>query len=149
MMKRFFQNFYLVLIMIFLYAPILIMMGLSFNASKSRSQWGGFTLRWYLEMFQDAAIMEALYNTLLIAFVSALAASVIGTAAALGINSMKRLPKTLVMGVNNIPMLNSDIVTRHFPDAGLYRFRHFSGISDDSPGPHQLQRALCHLERHA
>ena len=62
-------------------------------------------------MFQDAAIMEALYNTLLIAFVSALAASVIGTAAALGINSMKRLPKTLVMGVNNIPMLNSDIVT--------------------------------------
>ena len=111
MMKRFFQNFYLVLIMIFLYAPILIMMGLSFNASKSRSQWGGFTLRWYLEMFQDAAIMEALYNTLLIAFVSALAASVIGTAAALGINSMKRLPKTLVMGVNNIPMLNSDIVT--------------------------------------
>ena len=111
MMKRFFQNFYLVLIMIFLYAPILIMMGLSFNASKSRSQWGGFTLRWYLEMFQDAAIMEALYNTLLIAFVSALAASVIGTAAALGINSMKQLPKTLVMGVNNIPMLNSDIVT--------------------------------------
>ena len=111
MMKRFFQNFYLVLIMIFLYAPILIMMGLSFNSSKSRSQWGGFTLRWYLEMFQDAAIMEALYNTLLIAFVSALAASVIGTAAALGINSMKRLPKTLVMGVNNIPMLNSDIVT--------------------------------------
>ena len=111
MMKRFFQNFYLVLIMIFLYAPILIMMGLSFNASKSRSQWGGFTLRWYLEMFQDAAIMEALYNTLLIAFVSALAASVIGTAASLGINSMKRLPKTLVMGVNNIPMLNSDIVT--------------------------------------
>ena len=110
-LKRFFQDFYLVFIMVFLYAPILIMMGLSFNSSKSRTQWGGFTLQWYVEMFQDAAIMDALYNTLMIAFISALAACVIGTAAAMGINSMKRLPKTVVMGVNNIPMLNSDIVT--------------------------------------
>lgn len=110
-LKRFFQNFYLVFVMIFLYAPIITMMVLSFNTSKSRTQWGGFTLKWYMNMFQDATIMEALYNTLLIAFISALAASIIGTVAALGINSMKRLSKTVVMGVNNIPMLNSDIVT--------------------------------------
>ena len=62
-------------------------------------------------MFQDSAIMNALNNTLLIAFASALIATVIGTIAAIGINNMKRIPRTIVMGINNIPMLNSDIVT--------------------------------------
>ncbi len=110
-LKQFFQDFYLVLILIFLYAPIMTMMVLSFNDTKSRTLWGGFTTRWYGEMFQSQAIMDALYNTLLIAFVSALAATIIGTVAAIGINSMKKLPRTIVMGINNIPMLNSDIVT--------------------------------------
>ncbi len=110
-LKQFFENFYLVLVLIFLYAPIVVMMVLSFNSSKSRSQWGGFTLQWYSQMFESSAIMDALYNTLLIAFLSALIATVLGTAAAIGINSMKKLPKTIFMGLNNIPMLNSDIVT--------------------------------------
>ena len=110
-LKRFFENFYLVLVLLFLYAPIAVMMVLSFNSSKSRSQWGGFTLQWYAQMFQSSSIMDALYNTLLIAFLSALIATILGTAAALGINSMKKLPRTICMGVNNIPMLNSDIVT--------------------------------------
>lgn len=110
-LKQFFQDFYLALILIFLYAPILTMMVLSFNNTKSRTLWGGFTTKWYLEMFQSQPIMDALYNTLLIAFVSALVATIIGTVAAIGINSMKKLPRTIVMGVNNIPMLNSDIVT--------------------------------------
>jgi len=110
-LKKFFEDFYLVLVLIFLYAPIAVMMVLSFNSSKSRSQWGGFTLQWYTQMFESQAIMEALYNTLLIAFLSALIATVLGTAAAIGINSMKKLPKTIFMGINNIPMLNSDIVT--------------------------------------
>lgn len=109
--KQFFENFYLVLVLIFLYAPIVVMMVLSFNSSKSRSQWGGFTFRWYTQMFESNAIMDALYNTLLIAFLSALIATILGTAAAIGINSMKKLPKTIFMGINNIPMLNSDIVT--------------------------------------
>lgn len=110
-LKRFFQNFYLVLVLIFLYAPIVVMMVLSFNSSKSRSQWGGFTTQWYQEMFESSVIMEALYNTLMIAFLSALIATILGTAAAIGINSMKKVPKTIFMGINNIPMLNSDIVT--------------------------------------
>lgn len=110
-LKRFFQDFYLILVLIFLYAPIVVMMVLSFNSSKSRSQWGGFTLQWYQQMFESTAIMEALYNTLLIAFLSALIATVLGTAAAIGINSMKKLPRTVFMGINNIPMLNSEIVT--------------------------------------
>ena len=73
--KRIVENFYLVLILIFLYAPIVTMMVLSFNSSKSRTQWGGFTLQWYTQMFDSATIMDALVNTLLIAFVSALIAT--------------------------------------------------------------------------
>lgn len=110
-LRQFFHDFYLALILLFLYAPIITMMVLSFNNTKSRTLWGGFTTKWYLEMFQSQAIMNALYNTLLIAFVSALVATILGTIAAIGINSMKKLPKTIVMGINNIPMLNSDIVT--------------------------------------
>ena len=110
-LKKFFEDFYLVLVLIFLYAPILVMMVLSFNSSKSRSQWGGFTLKWYTQMFESATIMDALYNTLLIAFLSALIATILGTAAAIGLSAMKKLPRTICMGLNNIPMLNSDIVT--------------------------------------
>lgn len=101
----------MVLILIFLYAPILTMMVLSFNESKSRTHWGGFTLQWYAQMFDSRSIMGALTTTLIIAFASALIATVIGTAAALSIHSMRLVPKSVVMGITNIPMLNADIVT--------------------------------------
>ena len=104
-------DFYLVFILIFLYAPIATLMILSFNASKSRNRWGGFTFDWYGELFKSATIMSAFRNTLVIAFLSALIATLIGTVAALGINNMRKVPKTVVMAVNNIPMLNADIVT--------------------------------------
>ncbi len=110
-LRKFFQDFYLVIILLFLYAPIATMMILSFNDSKSRTLWGGFTTKWYTQMFESPAIMDALYNTLLIAFISALAATILGTLAAIGISSMKRTPKNIVMGLNNIPILNSEIVT--------------------------------------
>lgn len=102
---------YLVFILLFLYAPIMTLVILSFNTSKSRNRWGGFTLNWYCELFRSAAIMSAFRNTIIIAFLSALIAAIIGTVAAIGINDMKRLPRTAVMAVNNIPMLNADIVT--------------------------------------
>ena len=101
--RKFISDFYLVIILIFLYAPIFTMMVLSFNQSKSRTHWGGFTLSWYTQMFQSRAIMYALYTTLLVAMISALVATVIGTVTALAINHMKP--------VSNIPMLNADIVT--------------------------------------
>ena len=101
--RRFLQDFYLVLIMLFLYAPIATMVVLSFNSSKSRTQWGGFTLQWYTQMFASRNIM--------IAFLAALIATVIGTAASIAISSMKQVPQTIVMGITNIPMLNADIVT--------------------------------------
>lgn len=109
--KRLFQDFYLVIILIFLYAPIATMTVLSFNSSKSRTQWGGFTTKWYAELFSSSTIMTALTNTLLIAFLSSLIAVVIGTAAAIAINSMKKVPRSILMGITNIPMLNADIVT--------------------------------------
>ena len=87
-LKRTWQDFYLVLIMVFLYAPIVTMIVLSFNTSKSRTQWGGFTLNWYADMFASRNIMAALHNTLLIAFLSALIATIIGVAASVAINSM-------------------------------------------------------------
>ncbi len=105
------ENFYLVLILIFLYAPIATLMVLSFNGSRSRNQWGGFSLQWYAEMFDSSAIISALQNTLVIALVSALVATIIGTAASIAINSMRQVPKTIMMGITNIPMLNADIVT--------------------------------------
>ena len=110
-LKRFVQDFYLVLILVFLYAPIATMTVLSFNSSKSRTQWGGFTTRWYTELFSSNTNMTALYNTLLIAFLSSIIAVIIGTAAAIAINNMKRVPRSIVMGITNIPMLNADIVT--------------------------------------
>ena len=109
--RKFISDFYLVIILIFLYAPIFTMMVLSFNQSKSRTHWGGFTLSWYTQMFQSRAIMYALYTTLLVAMISALVATVIGTVTALAINYMKPVSKNIFMGISNIPMLNADIVT--------------------------------------
>lgn len=111
MVKRFFSRFYIGAILLFLYAPIIILIVLSFNESKSRSKWGGFTLHWYRELFNNEDIMSALSTTLIIAFLSAFIATVIGTAAAIAINSMKKTPRTILMGITNIPMLNADIVT--------------------------------------
>ena len=99
-LKQFFQDFYLALILLFLYIPIVTMIVLSFNNTKSRTVWGGFTTRWYTQMFQDSAIMNALNNTLLIAFASALIAAVIGTIAAIGINSMTMLNSDIVTGIS-------------------------------------------------
>lgn len=110
-MTKFLRRLYLALILIILYAPIATLIVLSFNASKSRAKWGGFTLNWYVELFQNEAIMEALYTTLLLAVLSSLIATIIGTAACIGINRMSKTPQTIIMGITNIPMLNAEIVT--------------------------------------
>lgn len=110
-MKKTVRNIYLGLILFLMYAPIVTLIILSFNASKSRAKWSGFTLKWYASLFQDKAIMTALYNTLIIALLSAVLATVVGTAASIGINAMKGRSKTIMMGITNIPILNSEIVT--------------------------------------
>ena len=110
-MKNLAKKIYIALIFIFLYAPIVTLMVLSFNASKTRAKWGGFTLKWYIELFQNRDIMEALWNTLLIAVISSLVATIIGTIACVSMSTMKRKSRSVLLGITNIPMLNADIVT--------------------------------------
>lgn len=105
------MKFYLVLIIAFLYIPIAVLVVLSFNNSRSRVVWGGFTLEWYTTLFHNSDVVAALQNTLTIGFGSALIATVIGVLAAVGIDAMKKRSYSLTLGVGNIPMLNADIVT--------------------------------------
>ncbi len=106
------SKLYVALIMIFLYAPIIVMIVFSFNDSASTSVINGFSLRWYKSLMQDDGTMQALTNTLILAVSSSFIATVMGTAAAVGINTFrnKRI-KQLTMGVTNIPMMNPEIVT--------------------------------------
>lgn len=106
----FFKGLYLILILLFLYLPIGTLMVLSFNKSKSMSLWTGFTTHWYGDMFRNSQIMEAIWNTFSIAVVSAIIATIIGTLACMGIMAMGRRSKNLLLGLNNIPLLNADIV---------------------------------------
>ena len=110
MIRKYLQKIYLALIFILLYAPIVTLIVLSFNQSKTRAKWGGFTLKWYKELLKNEQIMSAFYTTLIIAFVSAAIATIIGTAAAIAIQGMKQKWKTIYMGLTNIPMMNAEIV---------------------------------------
>ena len=107
-----FENIYLFLIFLFFYLPIAVLMVFSFNNSKSRGSWGGFSLRWYVEMFEDAQLMGALRTTLIVGIVSALLATIIGTAAAIGIRAFrKKSVRNIISNVTNIPMISSELVT--------------------------------------
>lgn len=109
---HFLKKSYTSLVFAFLYAPILVLIVFSFNNSKSRGSWDGFTLRWYEELFQNSEILTALYYTLTIAVVSAIIATLIGTVAALAIhNHMKPVQRSIVMNLTYLPVLNPDIVT--------------------------------------
>ena len=112
-MKKAGGRIYTFLIFLFLYAPILVLIVFSFNDTEtgSRAVWGGFSLRWYRKLFEDRLILEALRNTLLIAVVAAVVSTALGTAAAIGINGMKRLPRRIMMNITNFPMVNPEIVT--------------------------------------
>ena len=102
---------YNILIYIFLYAPILVLIIFSFNDSKNRVVWSGFTLHWYADLLQNEAIINAFGVTLGIALLAAIISTVFGTLAAIGFFSMKRRPRSILMGVNNIPLTNADIIT--------------------------------------
>lgn len=105
------KKLYITFIFIFLYAPIVTLIALSFNASKTRAKWGGFTLKWYGALFQNNEILQALFNTLVIAFTASITATVIGTIACISIMNLKKSTRSIVIGITNIPMLNADIVT--------------------------------------
>ena len=100
-----------VLVFLFLYLPIAVLIVFSFNDSKSRTVWSGFSLHWYEELFHDEEILSAFSTTLTVSVLAALIATVLGTAAAIGFRAMKRRPRHLLMTINNIPMTNADIIT--------------------------------------
>ena len=111
-MKKFLSWGYIVLIFAILYAPIAVLIVFSFNEGGSLSEFTGFSLTWYEELFADEAAMTALKNSLILAVLSSLIATVIGTFAALGLHHMKsRALKGTVTSITNIPMMNPDIVT--------------------------------------
>ena len=110
-MVRFLKRSYIHLVFAFLYMPIAVLMVYSFNDSRSRGVWGGFTLRWYVELFQDRTIMSSLYSTLFIGATAAVIATIIGTLAAIGIHNSKGIQKKLIMNVTYLPVLNPEIVT--------------------------------------
>ena len=106
------SKFYLTLAFIFLFAPIAVMLVFSFNDSKSLSVFSGFSVRWYQELFRDEETLTSVKNTLLLAASAALLSTVMGTAAALSINKLRRRWfRAAVDTVTNIPMINPDIIT--------------------------------------
>lgn len=111
MVKQFLKRSYLFLMFAFLYAPIIVLAIYSFNNSRSRGTWSGFTFKWYLQMLQDRQILSSLYNSLAIALIAAVVATVIGMVAAFGIHHMKNFSKATVMNLTYLPVLNPDIVT--------------------------------------
>lgn len=112
-MKKAAGRIYTILMFLFLYAPIAVLIVYSFNDTEtgSRTVFSGFSLKWYQKLFEDRLILEALRNTLIIAVIAAIVATVLGTVAAIGINSMKKLPRRLMMNLTNFPMVNPEIVT--------------------------------------
>lgn len=106
------SKLYMALIIFFLYAPIFVLFLYSFNASESTSVFTGFSLRWYKTLLNDTESIKALYNTLILAVASSAVSTVMGTAAAVGIHSVKnKWVKSTAMTVTNIPMMNPEIVT--------------------------------------
>ena len=105
------SKLYLVLVLLFLYVPIFVLIVFSFNETKSRSVFSGFTLDWYAKLFHNRIIISSLVNTLIIASIASVASTILGTFAAIGINSMRKVPKAFVMNTTNMPIINPEIVT--------------------------------------
>ena len=95
----------------FLYLPMVVLVVASFNTGKDITDFEGFTLQQYVRLFQDKTLLGLLGNSLLVAILSSLIATVFGTVSAVGINNLKPRMRSFVMGLTNIPMTNPDIVT--------------------------------------
>ena len=102
---------YMALVILFLYVPIFVLIVFSFNETKSRSVFSGFTLDWYIKLFNNRIIISSLINTIIIAVLASVISTVLGTLAAIGINSMRKIPRAVVLNVTNMPVINPEIVT--------------------------------------
>ena len=109
--RRIPSRLFTILVYVFLYAPIVLLIVFSFNAERSNRVWGGFSLQWYEELFQNARLLGALRTTLILSVLAAVIATILGTAAAIGFYSMRRRARGVCLAVNNIPLTNADIIT--------------------------------------
>ncbi|MDR1627240.1 MAG: ABC transporter permease [Oscillospiraceae bacterium] len=108
---KLFSKIYQFLFFLFLYSPIAILIIYSFNNSKSRVVWQGFTFKWYIKLINNTEILSAFSNTLIIAIVASAVATILGTLAAVGIVNTKNIFKKILINVTNLPMLNPEIIT--------------------------------------
>ena len=108
---RLMQRAYVILFFCFMYLPIAYMIVFSFNQSKGYSLFTGFTLKWYSSLFHNSSILHALWVSIEVALLSAVIATVLGTAASLGIASMSRRSRLLVTNITYIPVVNPEIIT--------------------------------------
>ena len=104
-------RFLTILMFAFLYLPMAVLVVASFNTGKDITQFEGFTLQQYVRLFQDNALLSLLGNSILVAILSSLIATVFGTISAVGINNLRPKLRNVVMSLTNIPMTNPDIVT--------------------------------------
>lgn len=109
--KKIFSRAYLLIIFLFLYAPIFALILFSFNDSKSMGHLNGFTLKWYEALFQNETILSALYYTVSVAILASVISTVFGTIASIGIHKMRKKPKSILLNINYLPVLNTEIVT--------------------------------------
>jgi spermidine/putrescine transport system permease protein len=109
--RRLTKNIYMVLMFVFLYAPVVVLIIFSFNKARSRAVWGGFTLSWYRKLLQNHDILQAVQVTLIVAVVSALISTLIGTLTCIGMNAMRRRLRNVIMNVTYIPNISPDLVT--------------------------------------
>ena len=107
----FFTSGYLILVLMFIYLPIIYVMVFSFNDSKSMSAFTGFSLRWYESMFSNREMLESIKYTIIIAVIATAVSTVIGTIAAIGLSKARKIIRNIVLEINNLPVLNPDIVT--------------------------------------
>lgn len=110
-MRKSLSRIYLGIILVFMYLPIFTLIIFSFNESKNMAVWSGFSLHWYERLFSDPVIGQAVWVTISVALLSAVAATLIGTLAAVGINNFRRRTRSAVLNITYVPMINADIVT--------------------------------------
>ena len=110
--SKFFTSGYLILVLLFIYLPILYLVLFSFNDGKSMTNFSGFSMRWYENLFtKETSMLQSIWTTLIVAGISTVVSTVVGTIAAIGLSKAKRIIRTAVLEVNNLPVMNPDIVT--------------------------------------
>ena len=110
-MKKILSSTYISFIFLFLYAPIAILIFYSFNKSRGRGIFSGFTVDWYYKLFSNELILTSFLNTIIVALLSSVIATIVGTSAAIGISNFNKKAKHSIMGMTYISIINPEIVT--------------------------------------